>query len=153
MAKAVKSAVKAFVVVWAVTTGAAALLGGAFASGVGLTGAFLFGVSTTTIAALAGFSALLQGTMSDSIGSIGQNFGTKTSTRQSAAPRQIVYGSCRVGGTIVHMETSGTDNFLLHMVIAIAGHEIEELTSVRLNDNDLTTDFCCLHMCRVKSVH
>tara|TARA_Y100001972_G_scaffold129141_1_gene194456 strand:- start:803 stop:4432 length:3630 start_codon:yes stop_codon:yes gene_type:complete len=139
MAKAVKSAVKAFVVVWAVTTGAAALLGGAFASGVGITGAFLFGVSTTTLAALAGFSALLQGTISDSIGSIGQNFGTKTSTRQSAAPRQIVYGSCRVGGTIVHMETSGTDNFLLHMVIAIAGHEIEELTSIRLNDKDLTS--------------
>ena len=139
MAKAVKSAVKAFVVVWAVTTGAAALLGGAFASGVGITGAFLFGVSTTTLAALAGFSALLQGTISDSIGSIGQNFGTKTSTRQSAAPRQIVYGSCRVGGTIVHMETSGTDNFLLHMVIAVAGHEIEELTSIRLNDKDLTS--------------
>ena len=67
------------------------------------------------------------------------NFGTKFATREAIAPRQLIYGKARVGGTIVHMETSGTDNFLLHMVVAIAGHEIEELTNIRLNDNDLTT--------------
>ncbi len=67
------------------------------------------------------------------------NFGTKFATREAVAPRQIIYGKARVGGTIVHMETTGTDNYLLHMVVAIAGHEIEELTSVRINDNDLTT--------------
>jgi len=67
------------------------------------------------------------------------NFGSKFATREAVAPRQIIYGKCRVGGTIVHMETTGTDNFLLHMVVAIAGHEIEELTSVRVNDIDLST--------------
>lgn len=134
MAKAVKGAVKAFVTVWAVTTGAAFLLGT-----VGATGAFLFGINTATLATYAALTTLLQGATSNSIGGVGENFGTKTATRQPAAPRQIVYGQCRVGGTIVHMETSGTDNYLLHMVIAIAGHEIEELTNIRLNDKDLTT--------------
>lgn len=134
MAKAVKNAVKAFVTVWAVATGAAFILGT-----VGATGAFLFGVNTATLATYAALTTLLQGATSNSIGGVGENFGTKTATRQPAAPRQIVYGQCRVGGTIVHMETSGTDNYLLHMVIAIAGHEIEELTNIRLNDKDLTT--------------
>ena len=67
------------------------------------------------------------------------NFGTKFATREAVAPRQLIYGKCRVGGTVVHMQTTGTDNYLLHMVVAIAGHEIEELTSVRVNDTDLTT--------------
>ena len=135
MAKAVKNAVKAFVVVWAVATGAAFILGT-----VGVTGAFLFGVNTATLATYAALTTLMQGATSDSIGGVGENFGTKTATRQPAAPRQIIYGQCRVGGTIVHIETTGTDNYLLHMVIAIAGHEVEELTKVRLNDKDLTTN-------------
>jgi len=67
------------------------------------------------------------------------NFGSKFATREAVAPRQIIYGKARVGGTIVHMETTGTDNYLLHLVVAIAGHEIEELTSVRVNDIDLST--------------
>jgi hypothetical protein len=67
------------------------------------------------------------------------NFGTKFATRAPLAPRQIVYGECRVGGTMVHMETTGTDNYLLHMVVAIAGHEIESLESLRLNDINTTT--------------
>jgi hypothetical protein len=41
---------------------------------------------------------------------------------------------------VVHIETTGTDNYLLHMVVAIAGHEIEEpRNSVRLNDINTTT--------------
>ena len=38
------------------------------------------------------------------------NFGTKFSTRSSTAPRQIIYGQARVGGTISHINTSGTDS-------------------------------------------
>jgi hypothetical protein len=67
------------------------------------------------------------------------NFGSKFATRAPLAPRQIVYGESRVGGTIVHMETTGTDNYLLHMVVAIAGHEIESLETLRLNDINTTT--------------
>ncbi len=71
--------------------------------------------------------------------SITANFGSKFMQRQAIAPRQLVYGQCRVGGTIAHIETTGTDNFLLHIVCVISGHAIEELTSIRANDIDLTT--------------
>ena len=68
------------------------------------------------------------------------NFGTKFSTRSSTAPRQIIYGQARVGGTISHINTSGTDNTTLNMVVAIAGHEIEELIAIRVHETVLTFD-------------
>ena len=67
------------------------------------------------------------------------NFGNKFSARGGLVARQIVYGQCRVGGTQVHIETTGTDNYLLHMVIVLAGHEIESLEKLRLNDINTTT--------------
>ena len=80
------------------------------------------------------------------------NFGTKVTRREPIAPRQLIYGKCRVGGTFVHMETTGTDNFLLHSVIAIAGHEIEELINVRFNDKDLTTSTSTINGSTVHTV-
>ena len=67
------------------------------------------------------------------------NFGTKLTGRAAQAPRQIVYGKCRVAGTIVKMTTSGTENNKLHMAIVLAGHEIQSLEAVYLNDILLTT--------------
>lgn len=67
------------------------------------------------------------------------NFGTKVTRRGAIQPRQLIYGKARVGGTYVHMELTGQDNFLLHTVVVLAGHEIEELVSVRFNSVDLTT--------------
>lgn len=67
------------------------------------------------------------------------NFGTKLTGRAAQAPRQIVYGKCRVAGTIVKMNTSGTENNKLHMAIVLAGHEIQSLEAVYLNDILLTT--------------
>tara|TARA_R100001460_G_scaffold56688_2_gene96386 strand:+ start:1362 stop:4730 length:3369 start_codon:yes stop_codon:yes gene_type:complete len=134
MAKQIKAAVIAALVVFVVAaTGGAAI---------GSLGTFAIGTASTM--ALMTFGTTLLGGLigkmtSKGIDASAGNFGTKFATREAIAARQLIYGQARVGGTIVHMETSGTDNFLLHMVIAIAGHEIEELTKVRLNDNDLTT--------------
>jgi hypothetical protein len=57
-------------------------------------------------------------------------------TKQAIAPRKVIYGQTRVGGTIVYMETTGRNlgfidgqpitesNAYLHLVIAFAGHEV-----------------------------
>jgi hypothetical protein len=130
MAKQIKQAVVAALVVFiAVKTG----LKLGFLKGVEALGAAYMTFATTLIGGVIGKMT------SKGIDASSGNFGTKFASREAIAPRQLIYGQARVGGTIVHMETSGTDNFLLHMVIAIAGHEIEELTNIRLNDNDLTT--------------
>ena len=93
----------------------------------------------TALAAKAFAYTLALGLMTKGIGGISGNFGNKQTGRAPTEPRQIIYGLTRVGGTIVHLETTDTDNHLLHMVICIAGHEVNSLESVKLNDVTLTT--------------
>ena len=134
MAKQIKAAVIAALVVFvtAVTFGAP----------IGALGTFA--MSTATTMAVMTFGTTLLGGIigkmtSKGIDATGGNFGTKFAARSSLAPRQIIYGKTRVGGTIVYMSTSGTENSILHMIVVLAGHPIESLEEVRLNDVTLTT--------------
>ncbi len=139
MSKAIKAAIIATVIV--VTGGAAAAYFGTMGMTAGLAGSFAFAMETyavftftTTLVA-----SVIGGMTSKGINASSANFGNKFAARGGLAPRQIVYGQCRVGGTQVHIETTGTDNYLLHMVIVLAGHEIESLEKLRLNDINTTT--------------
>ena len=77
--------------------------------------------------------------------------GINYNVRDPAATRKIIYGKCRVGGAIVFFNTSDTNNNYLHLVIAVAGHEIESYEEVYFGDtkvwengsyvNDGTTDW------------
>jgi len=64
----------------------------------------------------------------------GRNLGIKRATTNPIAPRNIIYGKTRVGGTIVQRvvssPTNKTNNAILHHVIAVAGHEINNITKV-----------------------
>lgn len=60
--------------------------------------------------------------------------GINFNVRDPASTRKIVYGTARVGGTIVFFNTSDTNNNYLHMVIAVAGHEIESYEEVYFGD-------------------
>jgi hypothetical protein len=55
--------------------------------------------------------------------------------RSPIAARTLVYGRCRASGTVVYMSTTGSKNEYLHIVIALAGHEIEEIEEVYFNDD------------------
>tara|TARA_R100000426_G_C4825440_1_gene112506 strand:- start:445 stop:3609 length:3165 start_codon:yes stop_codon:yes gene_type:complete len=138
--KHIKNAIKTFVVVFLVTKGI-----GAFGS-LGKGSKFMEALASLGKKGVAFNNAAISSALSF-VGSIMSrggrsataNFGSKFMNRDSIAPRQIVYGQCRIGGTIAHIETTGTDNFLLHVVCVLSGHAIEELTSIRANDIDLTT--------------
>lgn len=54
--------------------------------------------------------------------------------RSPVSARQIIYGQTRVSGTMVYISTTGTKNEYLHLVIALAGHEVEEIGDVYFND-------------------
>jgi hypothetical protein len=131
MAKQIKAALVAAVVVFVT---AALLIGGpgAWALTWSTVGSAAFMAASTFIGSLV--TGVIGKMTSKGINAAGGNFGSKFATRAPLEPRQIVYGKCRIGGTVVHVETTGTDNYLLHMVVALAGHEIEELTNLRLND-------------------
>ena len=59
------------------------------------------------------------------------NFGTTlesgitVTSKAPTAPYRVIYGSSRVGGTIVYAETTSSTNEFLHMVIVLAGHEVD----------------------------
>lgn len=139
MAKAIKAAIVATVIV--VTGGAAALYFSTAGMTLGLAGSFMAAFSQYAAFTFAStlVASAIGGMTSKGVNASAANFGNKFSARGGLVPRQIVYGQCRVGGTQVHIETTGTDNYLLHMVIVLAGHEIESLEKLRLNDINTTT--------------
>ena len=55
--------------------------------------------------------------------------------RSPTSARAIVYGQTRTSGTLVYISTTGTDNEYLHLVLAIAGHEVEEIGDVYFNED------------------
>ena len=58
--------------------------------------------------------------------------GTTATNRSATSNRKVIYGETRVGGDILFMDTTGgqKENANLQLVIAYAGHEIEEYVSV-----------------------
>ncbi len=55
--------------------------------------------------------------------------------RSPIAARNVIYGRCRASGTVVYMSTTGSKNEYLNIVIALAGHEIQEIEEVYFNDD------------------
>lgn len=62
--------------------------------------------------------------------------GTQLTLREAAAPQKIVYGTRRVAGTVVFMHTT-QNNYLLHLVVAWAGHEIDSYGPLYFGDEEI----------------
>lgn len=64
--------------------------------------------------------------------------------RSGVAPRRVIYGRARVSGPLVFAYTtdaaSGQKNRFLHMVIALAGHEVERFGTIFINDEGFDFD-------------
>ena len=52
----------------------------------------------------------------------------------------IVYGTRKVGGNVVFLETSGTDNEFLYMAIILSEGEITGIEKIFINDHEVTFD-------------
>ena len=50
----------------------------------------------------------------------------------------VVYGTRKVGGNVVFLETSGTDNQYLYMAIVLSEGEVNDITAIFINDNQVT---------------
>ncbi len=66
--------------------------------------------------------------------------GLMTNTRGATDPQQIVYGTVRKGGTITYLEATGTTNEYLHMILVLAGHELNAIGDIYINDEVATLD-------------
>jgi len=99
-------------------------------------GAWLVGTAVTT--ALTSFALRKLGPKAGA-GSA-DNRGTLINARQAAAAHEYVYGQTRKGGIVTYMNTSGPSNDYLNMIIALAGHEVEEIGSIYVNDEIISLD-------------
>ena len=66
--------------------------------------------------------------------------GLITNTREATAPQQIVYGEVRKGGVITFVESTGSTNQYLHQIIVLAGHEVNSIGDIYINDEVVTLD-------------
>lgn len=139
-----KSVFKAVVVAAAVATGiglaaSAGFLGAGMATAVATAGG-VTGYVTAAVVMAAATSAVSQLLAETPKGfDLGEQLrGQLVSTRQPAGDAFIVYGETRVGGTIVHMETTGAKNETMYLAIAMAGHRINSVQKVYVNDEEFS---------------
>jgi len=64
--------------------------------------------------------------------------GVLVNKTSSNAHIPVVYGTRKVGGNVVFLETSGTDNTYLYMAIVLSEGEITDINEIYINDNLLT---------------
>lgn len=57
--------------------------------------------------------------------------------RSAIAPRRYIYGTDRVSGPIVFMQSTGDKSQYLHLVIALAAHECDAVEKIWFNDVEL----------------
>jgi hypothetical protein len=70
----------------------------------------------------------------------GLNEGRAFMVREATFPRQIIYGQVRTSGPMVFIDTSGTNNEYVHIIVALAGHECQEITAVYLGEDAVVLD-------------
>lgn len=101
-------------------------------------------VSAATIAGYLAYNAVTSWALAalapkQDFGSVGSS-GIMVNVRDPAAPQDFVYGKVRKGGVVTFYETTGTDNVFLHQIIVLAGHEVNSIGDIYINDQLATLD-------------
>lgn len=121
----------------------------AIAAGIGAsTAAFtVFGLTVLQSSILVGVASFALSTLSsflapspkkpDFTSRVEKDKGITQLIRSSNEPQKIIYGERPVSGVLVFADTTGTSNQLLHLVIALAGHQVSSIGTVILNDTGI----------------
>jgi hypothetical protein len=64
--------------------------------------------------------------------------GTLVNTREADAPHDYVYGTVRKGGVITYVEATGANNKFLHIILTLAGHEVQAIDDIYIDDQIAT---------------
>jgi hypothetical protein len=97
-----------------------------------VTAAVYVGTAMVTSAVLSGLAP------KPDFGSASGSSGLLTNTRNSTGSAEVVYGQIRKGGTVSFIETTGGNDKVLHQIIVLAAHEVEEIGDIYLNDEVVT---------------
>jgi hypothetical protein len=107
----------------ALTVGAAT---GALAAVIG--GAFLFGI---------GALSYMASTMKVDYAKPDNDKSRQSTVKSTVEPQKIIYGEALVSGPITFVGVSGNNNEVMHHVIALAGHEVDAITDIWLDDQSI----------------
>lgn len=127
---------------WAVAPRMANIVGAAILGGVGVTvattsfAAYAVGYIATTMVTSWAVKALSPKPPSPSESMSSQ--GTLVNSRDAAAPHDYVYGTVRKGGTITYLESTGASNKFLHIILTLAGHEVNSIGNIYIDDQIAT---------------
>ena len=107
-------------------------------------GALTFTAFATRAATTAALTAATQSLASKPKAPSFDNFAISSSGRtqmvkQPITSRSAVYGEVRLSGALAFVESSDNDKYL-HLVVLLASHELNQITTVYLDDEALTLD-------------
>ena len=124
---------------------------GASSSGIAAGIGAAIGLSASTVAAfIGGVVSIATGLLISAItkpraarpSSTGQQEDRKQLIRGPIEPRQVIYGYARVSGAIVYAASSGANLRYLHLVVVVAGHVVDAIPVVWLNNQTITAADC-----------
>jgi hypothetical protein len=73
--------------------------------------------------------------------SFGQSaFNNQVTVRQPIMPWRIVYGRARIGGGVTYIEQTGSNKEYVHLIITLAGHEVEAIPKVYIDNVEVPLD-------------
>ena len=129
------------VVVGAAIGAAASTAVGYYVTGTIVASAIASSFATSFAISLAGSIAMsaLAGKPSGSFGAQGQGVVNRDQmVKQAITNRRVVYGTAKVSGPIVFMETTDNDKYL-HMAIVLAAHEVTNIWQIYIDDERVGT--------------
>lgn len=124
---------------------------GAAAGAAGITISTVAGTMAATIATVVSYAATVGASIAYSAAqgrklrkSLGQSAasdqGRNVMARDSLAPWEYVYGEVPKSGPITYMQTTGTKNEYLHLIITLAHHECEALGEIKFSKTIIPLD-------------
>jgi len=128
------------VVVGAAIGAAASTAIGYYVTGTIVASAIASSFATSFAISLAGSVALsaLSGKPSGSFGAQGASVVNRDQmVKQAITNRRVIYGISKVSGPLVFMETTENNKYL-HLVIALASHEVTNIPSIYIDDDRLS---------------
>jgi len=117
----------------------AAIAGIAAAIPAAITAGTLFAASVATAFAIGAGLSMVSRALAPKPNIGAQMRGITQTTREPAGTRKIIYGKMRVGGNVVFIAHSGSDNKYLHLAVVFATHHINSYEEVWFNDNKIWT--------------
>ena len=129
------------VVIGAAIGAAASTAVGYYITGTIVASAIASSFATSFAISLAGSVALsaLSGKPSGSFGAQGASVVNRDQmVKQAITNRRVIYGTSKVSGPLVFMETTENNKYL-HLVIALASHEITNIPSIYIEDDRISS--------------